>query len=351
MRAGQEPEPKPDEPEPAPAPEPTPEPKEPAPAALQGVSRRTVLASAAAATTGLMVATTPAPAALLASGSLTRTDVPSRAAAEELWRRGAALYRHYAKADNAMARACFLKAIDLDPQYARAYANLAATYRQDWNFEWTTTDPEGLREVEQLAYEAAQKAIALDPEQPFGYVQLSYILVYRKGHAEAIHAAHTAIRLGGPDYADGLAVLAQAYTYYGDPELAVPLMQKALTLDTRAPVYYLRQLGQAYYVWGLIAQYQQDDVIHARGLYQQARAILERAVLQQSSHRQARLSLAPVYWELGQRDKAQALFSQWSDMHRHITMSERRSHAPYAQEWIRQRYIGALRQAGTPTVS
>jgi tetratricopeptide (TPR) repeat protein len=309
-----------------------------------------VLASAAAATTGLMVATTPAPAALLATGSLPRLEVPARAAAEELWRRGTELYRHYAKADNAMARACFLKAIDLDPQYARAYANLAATYRQDWNFEWTTTDPEGLREVEQLAYEAAQKAIALDPEQPYGYVQLSYILVYRKGHEQAIKAAQHALERGGPDYADGYAVLAQAYTYYGDPELAVPLMQKALALDARQPVSYQRQLGQAYYVWGLIAQYQQYDIIRARGLYQQARHILERAVLQQSSYKAVRLSLAPVYVQLGELDKAQALFSQWSDMHRHITMSERRSHAPYAQEWIRQRYIGALRQAGTPTV-
>jgi Tetratricopeptide repeat len=347
MRAGQEPEPKPDapEPEPEPASEPTPEPKEPAPVELQGVRRRNILVGAVAATAGsvvgLFMAHDPVPSAAL---------VPSRASAEEVWRRGAELYRRYTWENNVLARELFEEAIRLDPSWGRPYANLAATYRQDWNFEWTTTDPEGLREVEQLAYESAQRAIALDPEQPYGYVQLSYILVYRKGHAEAIQAAQTAIRLGGTEYADGYAVLAQAYTYNGEPELAVPLMEKALQLDTRSPVYYLRQLGQAYYVWGLIAQYQEHDVIRSRGLYQQARMVLERAVLQQSSHRQARLSLAPVYVQLGELDKAQALFAQWPDMARHITMSQRRSHAPYAQEWIRQRYIGALRQAGSSTV-
>ena len=63
------------------------------------------------------------------------------------------------KEDNARARALFgevLKAQGLDslakplasqakppdPQLAaRACAELAATYRQDWNFEWTADDP------------------------------------------------------------------------------------------------------------------------------------------------------------------------------------------------------------------
>jgi adenylate cyclase len=328
-------EPTPEEPTPTPeAPEPTPE--EPEPAEPKGLSRRTVFAVTAGAAAGLVMGHDPVQ--------------PARAAAEELWRRGAERYRQYTKADNAQARAYFLEAIALDPRWGRPYANLAATYRQDWNFEWTTQDPQGLVDIEARAYDAAERAIALDPEEPYGYVQLAYILVYRNAHAEAIKAGHTAIRLGGTDYADGYAVLAQAYTYNGEPEKAVPLMEKALALDTRTPVSYLRQLGQAYYAWGLIAQYQQHDVIRSRGLYQEARAILERAVLQQSSHRQARLSLAPVYVQLGQLEQAQALFAQWPDMARHITMSQRRAHAPYAQEWMRQRYIGALRQAGTVTV-
>jgi adenylate cyclase len=347
MRAGQEPdepEPTPEEPEPIPAePEPNPDDTEPPkpgdPEPATQLNRRTVLAGAAGAAAGL----------IMGHDAVTGLASP-RAQAQDAFGRGAELYRCYTREDNAKARQWFEEAIRLDPSWGRPYANLAATYRQDWNFEWTTQEPEGLREVEQMAYDAAQRAIALDPEQPYGYVQLAYILVYRKGHAEAIHAAQTAIRLGGPDYADGYAVLAQVHTYNGEPAQAVPLMERALQLDTRAPVYYLRQLGQAYYVWGLIAQYQQHDFIRAQGLYQQARAVLERAVRQQFSHRPARLSLAPVYVQLGELDKAQGLFAHWSEMHRHITMSQRRSHAPYAQEWIRQRYIGALRQAGSVTV-
>ena len=55
------------------------------------------------------------------------------AEAWDAFMRGAELYRKYPQKDNAQARELFEEAISLDPQFARAYANLAATYRQDWN--------------------------------------------------------------------------------------------------------------------------------------------------------------------------------------------------------------------------
>jgi TolB-like protein/class 3 adenylate cyclase/Tfp pilus assembly protein PilF len=265
----------------------------------------------------------------------------------EYFMRGAALYRRSTKEDNAQARALFEKAISLDPQFARAYANLSATHRQDWNYEWTTDDPAKLRDLEQQAFELAQRSVEVDPLSPYGHVQLAYLYVYRLQHAEAIREAEEAIRLGGDSFADGYAVLAQVLTYGGEPERAVPLMEKALALDPRAPVYYLRQLGQAYYVLGQVEKYEKGDAPQAMAYYRKAEEYLTSAMEVNRNHRQTRLSLAPVYMESGQEPKAQALFAEFPDMRRHITISQRRQQAPYKDQWIRDRYIDALRRAGS----
>jgi adenylate cyclase len=269
------------------------------------------------------------------------------AEAWEYFMRGAELYRRSTKQDNAQARALFEKAISLDPQFARAYANLAATYRQDWNYEWTTDDPAKLRDIEQGAFELAQRSVALDPSLPYGHIQLAYIYVYRLKHDDAIREAEQAIRLGGDSFADGYAVLAQVLTYGGNPQGAVPLMEKALALDPQAPVYYLRQLGQAYYVWGQVENYQKGDAQQAMEYYRKAEEYLTRAMEVNRNHRQTRLSLAPVYMETGQEPRARALFAEFPDMRRHITIGQRRQQAPYKDQWIRERYIDALRRAGS----
>ena len=55
----------------------------------------------------------------------------------EYFMRGTELARRFTPKDNANARELFEKAIDLDPEFARAYANSAATHRQDFYGTWT----------------------------------------------------------------------------------------------------------------------------------------------------------------------------------------------------------------------
>jgi adenylate cyclase len=257
--------------------------------------------------------------------------------------RGAELYRQYSQEGNAQARELFEEAIRLDPQFARAYANLAATYRQDWNYEWTADLPA----AEQQAFELAQRSVALDPSLPYGHVQLAYLYVYRLQHDDAIREAEQAIQLGGANYADGYAVLAQVLTYAGEPQRAVPLMEKALSLDPRAPVYYLRQLGLAYYTIGQYEKYQKGDAQKAMEYYQKAEYYLKRAMEMNRKYRLSRLTLVLVYMETGREPEARALFDEFPDMRGHITISQRRQQAPYKDQAIRGRYIDALRRAGS----
>jgi adenylate cyclase len=257
--------------------------------------------------------------------------------------RGAELYRQYSQEGNARARELFEEAIRLDPQFARAYANLAATYRQDWNYEWTTDLPA----AEQQAFELAQRSVALDPLLPYGHVQLAYLYVYRLQHDDAIREAEQAIQLGGDSFADGYAVLAQVLTYAGEPQRAVPLMEKALSLDPRAPVYYLRHLGLAYYTIGQYEKYQKGDAQKAMEYYEKAEEYLKSAMEMNRKYRLSRLTLVLVYMETGREPEARALFDEFPDMRGHITISQRRQQAPYKDQAIRGRYIDALRRAGS----
>ena len=115
----------------------------------------------------------------------------------EYFMRGAELYRRFTPKDNANARDLFEKAIDLDPEFARAYAILAATHRQDSYGRWTQ-DPQS---SEDLAYRMAQKAVELarrelepKPSLPFALEQMGWVLLYR----EKYRRGQAGGRGGGP---------------------------------------------------------------------------------------------------------------------------------------------------------
>ena len=93
--------------------------------------------------------------------------------------------------------------------------------------------------------------------------------MYRLQHDDAIREAEQAIQLGGPNYADGYAVLALRLTYGGSRRERFPSMEKALGLDPQAPASY-SDLGQAYYVRGQVEKYQKGESQKAQEYYQEA---------------------------------------------------------------------------------
>ena len=133
----------------------------------------------------------------------------------EYFMRGAELARRFTAQDNANARALFEKAIDLDPEFARAYASLAAAHRQDYFGRWTL-DPQS---SEDMAYRMAQKAVELarrelepKPSLPFALEQMGWVLLYRELFQEAKQAAEEAVQRN-PNYADGYGLWALALIY------------------------------------------------------------------------------------------------------------------------------------------
>jgi adenylate cyclase len=226
------------------------------------------------------------------------------AQAWELFMRGTERYRRFTPKDNAEARVLFEKAIALDRKFARAYANLAATHRQDWILAWTQNRDDS----ERLAYENAEKAVELAREEPEPKPSLPYALEQRgfvelyKEHLEAASAAAKEALSRSPNYADGYALAAHVLIFQGKPDEALQKTQEAINLDPKYPFFYDYHRGHAHYVWGVQTLAQNPDV--ARRHFEEAETHLRTALQKNRNFRPTRAYLVAVLSELGRQQEA-----------------------------------------------
>ena len=143
---------------------------------------------------------------------------------------------------NAEARRLFVKALDLDPEYASAYAGLSWTHLQSWQFLWSTD-----RESLERARELAERALALNNTLADASHLLGQIYLWRKEHDRAIAQAERAVALA-PNDADGYETLAEILGWSGRAEESIRLIRHAMRLNPRYPFFYLWTLGHAYYL-------------------------------------------------------------------------------------------------------
>jgi adenylate cyclase len=149
---------------------------------------------------------------------------------------------------NAEARRLFVKALDLDPNYAAAYLGLAWTHLQSWQFMWST-DREGLERARELA----ERAIALNESLVGAHHVLGQIYLWMKQHDRAIAEAEQAVALA-PNDADGYETLAETLCWSGRPEECIQAIRtrcasirttRTSTMDTGPRLLLDRQRRQA----------------------------------------------------------------------------------------------------------
>lgn len=142
---------------------------------------------------------------------------------------------------NEEARAEYRKAIDRDPNFARAYAGLAMTYAMDERLRPAAAHGVALRKAAELATTARQ----IDPGIPEVYWALAFIDVQQRRHAQALELLRKAIELN-PSYADAYALMGGIYTYVGRPSESIPLLRTAIRLNPSGGYLYYLLLGRAY---------------------------------------------------------------------------------------------------------
>lgn len=245
--------------------------------------------------------------------------------AYDLYLQGAEYQNRFTKKANVKARQMFKRAIDLDPEFAIAYAALGFTHFHERTFGWSQ-DPQSLEH----AFELAQRTLDLDDSLPWGHHLLGKVYLWKRQHEKAIAELKKAIALS-PNYADQLVGLGYILNFAGRPEEAIGLVKKAMRLNPRYPVSYLWELGHAYFL---------------TGRYEETIETLKRVLDRNSDFMPAHAFLAASYSEIGWEEEARAEVEEIVRLSPQASSEALRQRLPYKDRAVSERLFDSLRKAG-----
>ena len=185
-------------------------------------------------------------------------DQPPRpnASAFDLVLRARAIGYSGSRMANRQFRELVARAIEMDPNYAAAWALQSDAFRSLAILGWTEFPD---RDLSRAAADA-QKAIALAPNEPDGYRALGRVLMVRAEYEQSKDALKRAVEIN-PSDANALAAWGSAQTFAGEISGAIESLQLALKLDPTLEPTYLFDLEMAYYLAG-----RYDDVLRIADL-------------------------------------------------------------------------------------
>jgi len=215
----------------------------------------------------------------------------------------------------------FQRAIEIDPNYARAYGAMAVALTRGYRYQWTDISAVEARE---RAYELANKAIELGPATPQIYWALGYVHLHRHEYDAAERAAKQSVALS-PNYADGHALLANVVNWRGKPVEAETYIKKAIALNPYYTSQYQSTLGLAYY---------------NLGRYEEAILVLREAINQNISAPNSRLFLAATFTRLKRMPEANWEIDQVSLQNPNITLGSLKNLLPFENT----NYLDVLRE-------
>jgi adenylate cyclase len=222
-----------------------------------------------------------------------------------------------------------MRAIDLDPSYAQAYAGLAFAYMLDYQNRWSD-DPDGsLPQSRHYAEEAIEK----NPKEPLPRV-VAAIVASRDGDFDrATSEIQTALSLN-PNYAMAYNVIGAIRSYSGQPLEAIPMIERAMRLDPAQSEQYLHFLGMAY----LLASKYETAATHFR----------ERIRLVPGTDF-SRAPLASALGHLGEIDEARRIWRELMEINPKYSFSEHFGRLPFKRQEDVQRIVDGLAKAGLST--
>ncbi|MCH7889066.1 MAG: tetratricopeptide repeat protein [Proteobacteria bacterium] len=256
--------------------------------------------------------------------------------AREAFQNGWEHYLRYTPEDNATAAEQFKRAVELDPDYGRAYSALGMVYVRGcqwlWNDELGMTAGGAFNTAVQYLTKGEEYSSSLTK------VAASQIYLYDRKHDKAFIEAARAV---GQDPNDPEAQVAMglAMITTGRPEAGLEFVETALRLNPNRPNHYVLAHAMAYFTM--------NDM-------EQAASVLAAALERDPGAVELAPMLAASYARLGQRDEARAALQLWKP---DASQSELRElvisyHFPYRWSGAREvpeRLDGGLEIAALPS--
>ncbi len=235
-------------------------------------------------------------------------------------------YKATTRDDNARARSFFERAAELDPNYAYAFAGIAATHNLDVVAGWSDAPTRSTAELER----AAQRCVELDPRDA------GCVMALGQGHQaagqldDAIAAYERATELN-PSFASARLSLGSALARAGRPDEAIASLETAMRLSPHDPDFptYLGNVGFAHFV---------------AGRYEDAVEWTKRSI---------RAGGVPLFWgvaassyaHLGRLDDARAALEQLARHEPDYSVADVELGAPMVPSLL-EHYLDGLRKAG-----
>ena len=248
--------------------------------------------------------------------------------AYDLVLRGNERYNVFTSDSIVEAREIYRRAVEVDPDYARAYANIALTYATAVNFFWADDRDESIR----LGLEYAKKADELDDSIPQIYLTRSILYLSQRQHEAALEAAKRTIEVH-PNYADGYATLAFIASYAGEFQTGLDAVAQSIRINPQGTGVYLSVKGR---------------ILFLMKRYEDALPPLLEAARRNPAFDRIQLILAATYAELGRIDDAEWAVQELLLINPDITLQSEREDNLYRRQSDLEHVLNALRKAGLP---
>jgi len=162
-------------------------------------------------------------------------------------------YQYLNRNENLKAREYFQKAVNIDNQFAMAYAMIAWTHVFDVMNGWSDNRAQSLAD----AISISKKSVSLQEALPLAYFVSGLAYREQREYVKALVEAEKAIKYD-PNYANAHVLLATLLYYAGRPKEGLERIKRAMQINPHHPYNYTFHLGQAYYILG-----QYNDSIEA----------------------------------------------------------------------------------------
>jgi adenylate cyclase len=269
------------------------------------------------------VAAAISPAVASAERQRARRKPPGNLNAWEAYQRGLWHLCQVTADDNQAAQEFFRQAIGLDPTFSGGYTGLSEALDRA-AVVWHTRE---LAEAQRLAEEYARRAVSLDGNDAYAHVCLASALVMRGDCRGAREEAQRALALN-PNEPDAYGALGCSFLYDGEPEKGLVGLEENLRRDPFGPVSSARrnQIAVAHYL---------------RGDYEAAVVAARRAIRLSPSYSGCYRWLAAALGQLGRIDEASEVLAETAAFG---------SHVHQRPLWLRpedyEHWLEGLRKAG-----